>query len=191
LSKIITKDLEIDSYKLVKIKYGIECFLYEIIKLILFIFVFFIFGTLKLSLISLFTSSTLRYISGGVHCNTFIKCLILSSIIFTTTGYLGSNININSNHYFLVGIILTIITLYKAPISPPEKPITNNKKIIKMKCISVIILLIILLIPYIFNLDNSIKTTIILSMTFQVFSLTYLGNKFFNFWNYQVKEVNK
>ena len=189
--KVITKDLEIDNYNKVKIKYGIECLLYEITKLIFFIFVFLIFGTLRLSLISLFTSSILRYVSGGVHCNTFIKCLILSSIIFTTIGILGNNIIIDNNYYILIGIILTIITLYKAPIFPPEKLIKNNNKIINMKCISVIILLVFLIIPYILNLDNNIKTTIILSMIFQVFSLTYLGNKFINICNYQVKEVNK
>jgi accessory gene regulator B len=181
--KYITKDLEVDNLKKIKIKYGIECLLYEIIKILTFIFVFLIFGTLKLSLISLLANSMLRYISGGVHCNSLIKCIILSSVIFTTIGYLGSIYNIDSISYIFIGILLIIITFYKAPVPPPEKPIKNKDKIKISKYMSTVLIIIILITPYVFNLNNDIKTTILLSMIFQVFSLTYLGNKFFSFCN--------
>lgn len=183
MRRIIIKDLEIDKLKEIKIGYSIECFLYEIIKLIIFIIVFILFGTLKLSLIALLENNILRYSSGGFHCNNFIKCLILSSLIFTTIGYLCTIINIENNYYIFISILLIIITIYKSPVPPPEKPINNKNKIMRLKCISTIILILILIIPYLFSVDNNIKSAIILSASFQVFSLTLFGKLLFQSWN--------
>ncbi len=179
MNEIITRDLDIDELIKIKMIYGIECLIYEIIKLILFIFIFYIFRTLELSIIALVAGTLLRYCSGGIHCNSFIKCLLFSSFIFTIIGIMSKYIIINNTYYLFISIVLCLIIIYKAPVS---KKVMNKIIKIKKKLISLFILMILLIIPIIIN-NNNIKTAIILSVIIQTLSLTNMGSKFFSSWN--------
>jgi accessory gene regulator B len=183
LTKIITKELNADDKRRVKICFGIESILSFIIKIILSLVVFISFGVLDLALISMISSSILRYSSGGVHCNTFLKCLIFSSILFSAIALFSKLIIMPNKVYVIISIILLIILLYKSPVHTKEKPLKNPKNKYKIKLISFVILLLYLISPLIFDVENEIKNVLLISSAFQVFSLTYLGMLFFTYIN--------
>lgn len=183
MTKIVTKELNADNKRKVKICFGIESILSFIIKTILSILVFILFGVLDLALISMITSSILRYSSGGTHCNTFLKCLIFSSILFSVIALLSRILIISNETYVIISIFLSITLLYKSPVHTKEKPLKNQNKKYKIKLISFVILLIYLISPLIFNINDEIKNVLLLSSAFQVFSLTYLGMLFFTYIN--------
>jgi accessory gene regulator B len=186
LNRIIIQELDIqDNIKKAKINYGIECLIGFIFKIILFIIMFSIFNVLELALISVLISSILRYSSGGVHCNTYLKCIILSGIFICFTIIISINIILPYEIYILFSLLLIGINIYKSPIDPPQKPIKTNRKRFLCKIISTFLLILILIIPILFNFNNNITNIIIFSCFFQILSLTYYGVLIVNFINNQ------
>ena len=184
MSKTIIRELNIqDNIKKAKINYGIECLLGFMFKVILLVIIFSIFDVLKLALISMFVSSILRYSSGGVHCNTYLKCLILSGIFICLTIIISVNVILPHTTYLLFSLILVSINTYKSPVDPPQKPIKTTKKRYLCKIISTVLLILILLIPIWFNFNNDIINAIIFSCFFQILSLTYFGRLIVNYIN--------
>lgn len=192
LGNVISRELNYDNLKRAKINYGLEVLLGLIIKSVIFIIVPFFLGVLKQSLIIMFTIAILRYASGGMHCKTFIKCLIVSTTIYISLGMLAKIVTINDNLFYVLNIVSFLIVLLKSPVDPPEKIIKTNKKRHAMKLIST---LIVLLYIYISNAttENDVKNSVAFAMYFQIFTLINWDKifyKFINQFNLKAKEVN-
>lgn len=128
----------------------------------------------------MFTIAFLRYASGGMHCKTFIKCLIVSTVVYISIGLTAKIIFINDYLYYILNIACFLILIFRAPVAPPEKPIKTKQKKYIMKLISILILLILL---YISNQvpTNDIRNSILLGIYFQTLTLTNLDKIIYNF----------
>ncbi|OPY56086.1 MAG: putative AgrB-like protein [Pelotomaculum sp. PtaU1.Bin035] len=192
LSNVIAQELNFDNVKRAKISYGLEVIIGAIIKFIVFIIVFLGFGVLKQSLIAMFTTVFMRYVSGGSHCKTFIGCLIFSNVIYISIGILAKVIIINNYLFYILNIISFLIVLLKSPVDPPEKPIKTDQKRYVMKFISILILLLYIYISSL-TTENDVKNSVALAMYFQVLTLTSWEKTFYKYinqLNLKAKEVN-
>lgn len=180
LSSVIARELDFDNVKRAKISYGLEAIIGLIIKSIIFIVVPFWFGVLKQSLIAMFSIAFLRYASGGLHCKTFIKCLIVSTAVYVFIGMLARVVIINNYLFYILNIASFIIILFRAPVDLPEKPIKTKQKRSVMKIISIFILLLYIYISFIIT-ENDIKNAIILGMYFQILTLIDWDKMLFNY----------
>ncbi len=192
LSNVIARELNFDNVKRAKISYGLEAIIGAIIKFFVFIIVFWGFGVLKQSLIAMFTTAFMRYASGGSHCKTYIKCLVVSIAVYVSIGILARVLIINDYSYYILNIVSFFIIVFKAPVDPPEKPIKTKLKRYAMKLISIMILLLYIYISSKIT-ENDIKNSIILAMYFQVLTLTGWDKiiiKYIDRLNLKAKEVS-
>ncbi|MDF9407803.1 accessory gene regulator B family protein [Pelotomaculum isophthalicicum JI] len=191
LSNIIARELNHDNVKRAQISYGLEVILGAIIKFVVFIILFLVFGVLKQSLITMFTIASLRYASGGIHCKTFIGCLIVSATACVSIGFLAKVLIINNYLYYALNFASLLIIMLRAPVDPPEKPIKTKQKRYIVKLISIVILFLLL---YISSnvVENDIKNSIILGIYIQVLTLIDWIRiyEYINLLKLKAKEVN-
>lgn len=192
LGNVIAREFNYDNVKRAKISYGLEAIIGLIIKSVVFTVVPFWFGVLKQSLIAMFTIAFIRYASGGMHCKTFIGCLIVSTAVYVSIGMLAKVLIINDYLYYILNIASFLIIVLRAPVDPPEKPIKTKQKRYVMKLISILILLLLIYVSRI-TIENDVKNSIILGMYFQVLSLTGFDKmtyKYIDQLKLKAKEVN-
>lgn len=192
LSDVIAREFNYDNVKRAKISYGLEAIIGLIVKSVIFPVMFFLFGVLKQSLIAMFTIAFLRYASGGMHCKTFIKCLIVSTTVFVSIGILAKVLVINDYLFYILNIVSFLIIVLRAPVDPPEKPIKTKQKRHVMKLLSILILLSFIYISS-NTVANDVKNSILLGIYFQILTLTSLDKtiyKYFDHLKLKVKEVN-
>lgn len=192
LSNVIARELNFDNVKRAKISYGLEAVIGAIIKSVFFPVVFFGFGVLKQSLIAMFTIAILRYASGGMHCKTFIGCLIVSASVLVSIGTIANVLVINDYLYYVLNIVSFLIIALRSPVDPPEKPIKTKQKRYVMKLISIIMFLLLI---YISSkiIENDVKNSIILAIYIQALTLTGWDKtiyKYIDQLKLKAKEVN-
>ncbi|MHB1043696.1 MAG: accessory gene regulator ArgB-like protein [Eubacteriales bacterium] len=192
LGNVIAREFNYDNVKEAKISYGLEAIIGLIIKSVVFTVVPFWFGVLKQSLIAMFTIAFIRYASGGMHCKTFIGCLIVSTAVYVSIGTLAGVVIINDYLFYVFNIASFLIVVLKSPVDPPEKPIKTKQKRYVMKVMSLVILLFLIYIASNAN-ANDIKNSIIFGVYFQILTLTGWDNKVYKYigqLKLKAKEVN-
>lgn len=191
LSNAIARELNYNDVKRAKISYGLEAVIGLIIKAFIFIVVPFLFGVLIQSVIAMFTIAFLRYASGGIHCKTFIGCLIVSTTVYVSIGMLARVVIINDYLYYILNIVSFLIVLLRAPVDSPEKPIKTKQKRYVMKLISIFILLLLLIYISSNAMANDIKNSIILGIYIQILTLIDWDIfRYINHFKLKIKEVN-
>lgn len=149
-------ELEYDHIQEARMAFGLELFLGEIIKLLCLITISYILGLLPEVLIITATAGILRLASGGEHCSEYYRCLIGGTLCFMLLGW--------AVHYFspilgqqelffiaLFSFLMAEIALWKyAPGDTENKPITEEKDIIKYKKWSLIIAVVYFIIMMVF-----------------------------------------
>jgi Membrane protein putatively involved in post-translational modification of the autoinducing quorum-sensing peptide len=168
--------------------YGFYIVIGALFKLIVLTLAAILTRTLLTTFILFFVFGSLRMFAGGVHMDSFNKCMIVSFALYISGGvlaeYTGTYWN-NMGLYGLAGITLIcgIYILFKyAPKDTPNKPITDPNNITKFKRLSltyffVLIILILVLIGF------SLKKYCIavsFGILFELFTITPVGHKFFN-----------
>ncbi|QGU94931.1 accessory regulator AgrB [Clostridium bovifaecis] len=132
--------------ELKKIKFGLECFLSEISKILIYFTIFRIFSLTKYFLLALFPFMTLRAAAGGYHEKTYLKCLINSFILMFTIVLIGIKTGLPM---YLKGIFillsLAFIIIY-APVDHYNKPIISKDRRNNLKFTSIGIFILLVLI---------------------------------------------
>jgi Membrane protein putatively involved in post-translational modification of the autoinducing quorum-sensing peptide len=135
-----------------------------------------------------FAFGALRTFAGGVHMESFNKCMIVSFTLYITGGAAAEYTNIywNTSALLILAAVTLAAGLYAlpryAPRDTPNKRITDISDIEKFKklsliCLFVLIILIILLI--VFGLKKYCIAAC-LGVLFELFTITSSGYKFFN-----------
>lgn len=189
MSKIFSKRRH-KEYKLLNkdeivgiIQYGLEGFLSETVKTGIILVVGGILGILTPAIFIMLAFCTLRMLSGGVHMDTYIKCLSIGSILFLLPAWIIQNYNmyLTNNLITFIGII-TIISLIcagiYAPVDCQNKVIYENDKM-KYKIKTLFYILILFVISLFIN-SKIISTSIEIGMVLQIFTVTPIGIKVFN-----------
>jgi len=143
VAELLARELNIEQREADTIRYGLEIILGALMKGVIIIAVSYWLGVIPYVLVALVTLGSLRILSGGVHCNTYGRCLVftlaLGVIIAKTSIVIDSYFNNNS---LLLLVVLTTVTgLYSvkkwAPVDTPNKPINRKEKREKFQKLSI------------------------------------------------------
>ena len=192
LASNITASLGYDEEKEAVIAYG----LIAIIQIVLTTVLVFLFGILAgvpaQALIVCFSVSILRKYSGGAHAGTIELCTGFSVFYCIVTAVISKWFLVGVYNPILMSISIAVIfglsflAIYKfAPVDSPNKPIRTEQKKKSMRKGSFLVLFIyfvIVLIGFIlsdrFVIFKSLQISLLFGLSWQIFTLTYLGAQF-------------
>lgn len=122
--------LQVERDKIDIFAYGLEIILGTLVQLALLIFLSFIIGAFKTTMVCLVAFASLRYFGGGTHLNTYSGCLIVGINLLLGLGKLAMTIDVSLAA--LTGIsALTLLTgiyiiLRWAPAGTEKKQINDE-----------------------------------------------------------------
>lgn len=184
--KIRTKMPEIDDERAEVINYGLQLLIGEVPKTIILIVIAYLFGALKLTVVALLALLPYRTVSGGVHLNTHIGCIIATSLFYTGNAIISKYLVIGTNIRYLITFFIWVfamimIKLY-APADTEAVPILRKKERQIKKVLSYIIMTISLGISVVIN-NMVIANILMIGVLFQTTTITRMmykitGNKF-------------
>lgn len=192
ITKLISDELNLDADKQEIINYGVFAVVQVMISLALIISLGVIFGLLPEVLIVSFSINILRQYSGGTHASTPSLCIIIGTAATFLLAYTAHWISFFANIYgvllfgFLVFSWAYYIVYKRAPVDSSKKPITLERKRVKMRKLSFLILsiyfLITLVLNYLaFNLGSvqfiSFSLCLYAGVIWQIITLTITGYK--------------
>ncbi len=124
--------------------YGFQIVLGSIVKVLLLTIISLIFGAFVPTAILLFFFATLRVVAGGVHMDTYGKCITSSLILFMACSVLVRYTYMYWSFALVVGFaaavfLFGLLTMIKwAPGDTPNKPITTVTQVKKLKLFSIV-----------------------------------------------------
>lgn len=147
ISVFICNVLNYEQEKTEVLSYGFQIFLGTLIKLTTILLLSYILGILRFTLIATISFILFRRLIGGSHCDSFIKCYLLSVLFMLGFGHIGRLVTISTNLSFIciafVYILGLIVTIKWVPMGTEKKVIRNVKTrtLIKTKTIVMISIL--------------------------------------------------
>ena len=144
----INRNSEHTEEELVWIKYGLEGVYLTISKIIIILLIGIIFHYIDTILLTLLFFNILRFFAFGLHAKKSWHCLILSILQFNILPFIFIHIEIS--HFMLVAIsIFTFLSFFCfAPSDTVKRPLTNKKKRIIRKILSLISFSVFLILLY-------------------------------------------
>ena len=125
-------ELQLDAKDRAAIRFGLESFLDFIINLGVIIGIAWWLEITSYVLAVLVPSSLLRLVSGGAHCSTFLRCLVLSLVIMIGIGQVAATIIISHSLLYTSIVFLVASGVYVihkwVPADTPAKPIVSTRK---------------------------------------------------------------
>jgi len=174
-TNFITQYKDYTPQELEELHYGLEGLYLTLTKTIIILFVSYILGVLKETLIILVFFNFLRFTGFGFHANNSIQCLILSTVLFSVLPFVFLNIGITQwAKYLVMGISLITFFLY-APADTIKRPLTNQKKRIIRKSFTLLFASIYIVFIIIYR-NNDISLLLLISLLIEaimVHPLTY------------------
>jgi len=186
----LAQELSSDQRQELRMAYGLEILLGEIVKLIVIISFSWMLGILPEVLTITVSAGILRLASGGEHCSEYYRCLIGGTAWFLFLGWgihclnaflNQSTINISAGLLFFISII--IIFKY-APGETENKPINSDEERKKFKKWSVSIMIIYGVIVVLFTYLEVLNTFVLpmaAGIIAQVFTVSPAGYGFIHF----------
>lgn len=145
-----------------KIKFGLECFIGELTKFIMYFVLFSMFSLTKYFLIAALFFCVLRTLAGGFHEETYWRCFFTSLLIFTTIVFIGVSITLSfSIRFVLIALIMILIWIY-APVDHPNKPIISSIRRKRFKYLSLIVTALFIGISFLLPQEYATVTTLAL-----------------------------
>ena len=175
--------------ELLKIEYGMEGIFLTITKVLIILLIGIIFKYLDTVILTLLFFNILRFFAFGLHAKKSWQCLIISIIQFNILPYILINITISNSLIISVGIFSSLSFLFFAPSDTEKRPLTNKKKRIVRKVLSIITAIAFTTIALHFNFISEVIVSALLIESFMVNPLSYkmLGLKYNNYKNKEVK----
>lgn len=184
LTNKIRKEMpDVDDERAEVINYGLQILIGEVPKIFIMLFIAYILGVFKLTLITFLILIPYRGASGGFHLKTHIGCIISTCTFYCGVAFLSKNIILSDITKYLlviaVGIFAVIMIKLYAPADTEEVPIIS-KKLRKKKQILSYVLLIIGLVIAVFIKNNIISNIIIFGYFIQTCMITRIAYKLTN-----------
>lgn len=124
--------------RLAEINYALQVMFNEILKILILVMLFLALGRLGYFLFSLGILISIRTFSGGYHCNTTLKCLLVSALFFFITSYIGLELpKLSIYVYYLITLISIVIVVSNAPFPNKKRPMRSQKRRFTLKLISI------------------------------------------------------
>ena len=181
--KFIKNNSSYSQEELLKIKYGIEGIYLTIVKMIIILAIGIIFNYFDVLILTLVFFNILRFFAFGLHAKESWQCLIISLIQFNLIPYILLKVNIPNWFYIFVFIGSFISFLLFAPSDTEKRPLTNKKKRIIRKSLSIVCVFVYALIAYKFSYFKIpiICSLLIESFMVNPFSYKLLGLSYNNY----------
>ena len=187
LTSRIRKEMpEINDERAEVINYGLQLIIGEIPKLIIIITIAYILKVLDLSILVLILLLPYRTVSGGVHLQSHLGCIVATSVFYIGNAVLSNYIVLTKTvEYIITGIVwmfsMIMIKLY-APADTEEVPILRKKERTTKKILSYIVMTLSLIASLIIK-NTVISNLLLFGVLFQTVAITRLmykitGNKY-------------
>lgn len=187
LTNKIRKEMpEVDDERAEIIMYGLQNIIGEIPKGFLILFIAYLLGIFKLTLIAMLVIAPYRCVSGGLHMKTHIECIIYTFILYGGSALIGKYVVLTGVIKYALGVIIwafgmAMIKMY-APADTENVPILRKKERRQKQIFSYIILTVEFVIALVIN--NPIITSIIIfgdliqTLTITRFAYNITNNKY-------------
>ena len=187
LTSRIRKEMpDINDERAEVINYGLQLISGEIPKLIIIITIAYILKVLDLSILVLILLLPYRTVSGGVHLQSHLGCIVATSVFYIGNAVLSKYIVLTKTvEYIITGIVwmfsMIMIKLY-APADTEEVPILRKKERTTKKILSYIVMTLSLIASLIIK-NTVISNLLLFGVLFQTVAITRLmykitGNKY-------------
>lgn len=181
-----------DEDKIAELRYGIEGFYMLITKLIVIFGIAILLGIFKEAVILLLLFNILRLTGFGLHASKSWMCWISSSIVFIGCPYLCMILDIPLSVLIIISLICLVNFMLYAPADTKNRPLINEKKRKKYKCITLVSATIYIILLFFIKLQfmrNAlvcamiIQSVLIHPMVYKLFKLPYNNYKSYVFSN--------
>ena len=184
LTNRIRKEMpEIDDERAEVIMYGLQVIIGELPKGLLILFIAYILGILKLTLISILIIAPFRCFSGGTHMKTHIGCIVSTSILYIIPAILSKHIILTGIIKYIMAAIVWVFGMFMikfyAPADTENVPILSKKERKNKQIFSYIMLSIEIVIAIFIN-NTTISGIIIFGDFIQILTITRLAYKLTN-----------
>ena len=123
-----------------KINYALQAIMGETFKIAVLIGLFLILGKTNYLLFSMMILFTLRTFVGGYHCDTPLKCLLYSTILFLITSLIGPMLPVfNILFYYTISALSILVVAIYAPFLNKIRPIKSKKRRWIIKLLSIFV----------------------------------------------------
>lgn len=175
----ICKYQSISDYDKKKVKYGLEGLYLTITKMVLLTILALLLNMFKEFILVVVFFNVIRYTGFGVHAEKSYQCLLFSTFNFIAIPFLLLHIQLSNFFVYTICAICIFHYLLFAPADTKKRPLSNKRKRIIRKIITVMIGFIYTLM--IILLNNTYWTSIILSaMIIQAIIISPLIYRLFN-----------
>ncbi len=161
-----------------KIRYGLEGLYLTITKLIFIIIISIIIGIFKEVVLLILIFNGIRLTAFGVHAKRSIDCLISSTLFFILFPFLCINLTIPEIIKKIIFIPLVLLIGIFAPADTEKRPLTNKRKRIIYKILSIIISIIYMILSLIIK-DNTLSNCFIFALIIQIIIMIPITYKIF------------
>lgn len=186
----LAQELKNDHRQELRMAYGLEILLGEIVKLIVIISLSWILGIFTEVITITVTAGALRLASGGEHCSEYYRCLIGGTAWFLLLGWGVYSLNIllaqpiiNLGAALLFSISIIIILKY-APGETENKPISSEAERKKFRNWSVLIMFtygVIIMVSAHISFLNFFVLPMVIGIVAQAFTVSPVGYGFIHF----------
>lgn len=175
----ICKYQSISDYDKKKVKYGLEGLYLTITKMVLLTILVLLLNMFKEFILVVVFFNVIRYTGFGFHAEKSYQCLLFSTFNFIAIPFLLLHIQLSNFFVYTICAICIFYYLLFAPADTKKRPLSNKRKRIIRKIITVMIGFIYTLM--IILLNNTYWTSIILSaMIIQAIIISPLIYRLFN-----------
>ncbi len=175
----ICKYQSISDYDKKKVKYGLEGLYLTITKMVLLTILALLLNMFKEFILVVVFFNVIRYTGFGFHAEKSYQCLLFSTFNFIAIPFLLLHIQLSNFFVYTICAICIFYYLLFAPADTKKRPLSNKRKRIIRKIITVMIGFIYTLM--IILLNNTYWTSIILSaMIIQSIIISPLIYRLFN-----------
>jgi len=144
-AEALGKELDANNDQVEVYAYALEILLGTTLKLVLIILLATIFDILITTLIFLFTLAIFRWLGGGVHLSTYLRCLLVGLSLVLGMGYVSS-LEVDRLYIvclFLLSLLVAIYVIVKwVPAGTDKKKVTEIEKRLKKKKESIFALIV-------------------------------------------------
>jgi accessory gene regulator B len=164
------------------IAYGIEAVLGELVKLLIFTTIGILFNCMIEIIVLVISYGILRASTGGPHCSSYLRCLLLGIMTFTPLAILAARATTTSLAIaVIVSVLLAAYAIFKyVPGEWHQRKLKKPKEVYQNAAIVSIIVLVTITIMMLLSeqqLFLNIGLAIQLAIIWQLLSITPLGYK--------------
>lgn len=179
ISYFFKKELNLSEEKREVIAYGMETFVALFLGFIGVLIIAYFMGVFFPALVIALTALLTRAFTGGGHCSTMGKCIIVTVIAMISLALIAVNMYKPSLLMIVLGFLICLLLIIKfAPAEVEEKPLSSNhKKSLKKGAIILwgVLLAIVVLWNNIF--ENHVEVYLSYGFFWQVFTISPWGFK--------------